>query len=74
MLSLTRATAQRLHVGKRGYRPSCRRQYIQWLMIGCVRRGLAVGDGADTPAAIANLNGVRLKSPIREPQERRALS
>lgn len=42
VLSLTRATARRLHVGKRGYRPSCRQEYIQRLMIRCARRGLAV--------------------------------
>ena len=42
VLALTRATARRLHVGKRGYRPSCRQEYIQRLMIRCARRGLAV--------------------------------
>ena len=42
VLALTRATAHRLHVGKRGYRPSCRQEYIQRLMIRCARRGLAV--------------------------------
>ena len=42
ILSLTRATARRLHVGKRGYQPSCRQDYIQRLMIRCARRGLAV--------------------------------
>ena len=42
VLSLTRATTRRLHVGKRGYQPSCRQDYIQRLMIRCARRGLAV--------------------------------
>ena len=42
VLEFTRRTARRLHVGKRGYRPSCRQEFIQRLMIRYARRGLAV--------------------------------
>ena len=42
VLSLTRATARRLQVGKRGYQASCRQESFQHLMIRLARRGLAV--------------------------------
>lgn len=42
VLALSRATARRLHVGKRGYRKSCDQDLIERMMLRYARRGLHV--------------------------------